>query len=241
MLKNCRARTKPEIRMVKLKDHLKFVDKYYSTLSVDERSRADRFTIKNVRERFIVSRALLRTLIAKKIGIKTNAIVFAYGPHGKPQLDAVMTGISLIEPFHFNVSHSKSMVLFCFGLLPVGADIEFVRKLNNPDRIAQRIISKRKLKIFRSLPLKMRHEVLLQIWTRKESIVKALGCGLTIPVKNFEVWTGSKADPLSFARRVEIPDERFGDLIIESLALKLPKTYVGAVSFICGNKQKDNP
>lgn len=227
-----------EIRIIRVQAFRKKVKQLYKILSSDEKEKADKFTVQEAKDRFIISRAVLRQVIAKKMRVKPESVVFAYGPHGKPQYDAVMTGVSLGHPFHFNVSHSNGLILICTGTSPIGIDVERIRKITNLDRVAARILSPRKVEVFRSLPEKIRYELLLNIWTRKEAIVKALGCGLAVPVKNFEVWKGDPKKPFTFLSKVLVPDQYLGTIVLNSRDVKVPRPYVGAVSSVSRLRSK---
>src|SRR5260221_13237392 len=55
-------------------------------LSPDEIERANRFRFAIHRQRFIISRGLLRKTLSLYTGIPPEQIVFSYGSHGKPYL-----------------------------------------------------------------------------------------------------------------------------------------------------------
>src|SRR4029077_4829579 len=55
-------------------------------LSDQERARAGRFAFEPDRRRFIVARALLRQLLAARLGVRPEAIELAAGARGKPGL-----------------------------------------------------------------------------------------------------------------------------------------------------------
>src|SRR5262245_37170099 len=55
-------------------------------LSSDESQRARRFRFERDRKRFIVCRGVLREILGTYLGKNPEAIVFSYGPQGKPYL-----------------------------------------------------------------------------------------------------------------------------------------------------------
>lgn len=88
---------------------------------------------------------------------------------GKPYVD---------PPVFFNLSHSGKYVLCAFSKDEVGIDIEEVRPIETNDFAS--IFSEQEKKHLRttSTPLKD----FFRFWTIKESVIKAIGNGLSIPL-----------------------------------------------------------
>src|SRR5947207_13306492 len=82
-------------------------------LSDRERERAGRFAFDPDRGRFIVARALLRQLLAARLGVRPDAVELASGARGKPALAGRLAASDL----RFNVSRGEDVVLsaFCSG------------------------------------------------------------------------------------------------------------------------------
>src|SRR4051794_41389811 len=82
---------------------------YSSVLSNDEQLRAGRFRFEQHRERWEMSRGILRMLLSRYVGRQPSEIGFDYNAHGKP---------SLRDPdapaFYFNASHSGDYAAFAF-------------------------------------------------------------------------------------------------------------------------------
>ena len=58
----------------------------YNLLSSDEKERANRFRFDRDKNRFIASRAILRTILSRYSGVEPGSLTFIYGTHGKPEL-----------------------------------------------------------------------------------------------------------------------------------------------------------
>jgi len=153
-------------------------------LSDEERERADRFVLDRVRRRFIVGRALLRTILGRYLGPSPDQIRFAYGAHGKPALAPPDDEAGL----RFNVSHSDGLALYAIGRgREIGVDVERIRPLPGAERIAERFFSLPERTALQALPASAKLEAFFTCWTRKEAYIKARGDGLGHPLDQFAV------------------------------------------------------
>src|SRR5437868_1299244 len=89
-------------------------------LSDRERERAGRFAFDPDRNRFIVARALLRQLLAARLGVRPEAVELASGARGKPAL----AGRFATSDLRFNVSHCKEVAVYALTSgREVGVDV----------------------------------------------------------------------------------------------------------------------
>src|SRR2546429_7722082 len=79
-------------------------------LSDRERERAGRFAFDVDRNRFIVTRALLRQLLAARLGARPEAVEIASGKRGKPAL----AGRLATSALRVNLSHCKDVAVYAF-------------------------------------------------------------------------------------------------------------------------------
>src|SRR4051794_40039157 len=151
--------------------------RFESLLSADERTRAARFVFPRDANRFIATRGILRSLVARYVPRWTaSTVVFTYGPHGKPeaQLDPADC------PLRFNLSHANALAIFGFTRgREVGIDLEAIARKVAYDEVAERFFSAAEITELRGLPEEHRAEGFHLCWTRKEAYVKALGSGIT--------------------------------------------------------------
>ena len=163
-------------------DHV--VGQLESTLSLEEKARADRFHFANDRKRFAVARGLLRELLGAYLRQAPAHLEFSYGQHGKPAL----SGGNSLGGLCFNLSHSANLVVYAIAReRNLGIDVEHVRPDSAGDDIAQRYFSAREVKDLRTLPPENRVEGFFNCWTRKEAYLKATGMGLQIALDSFAV------------------------------------------------------
>jgi len=154
------------------------------TLTADERERAERFHFQKDRERFIVTRGLLRAILSRYLDVEPGQLRFGYSPYGKPALLRESGG----EMLRFNLSHSHGLALYAVTRgRAVGIDLEYVRADLANERIAEQFFSPREVAALRALPAGVRAEAFFNCWTRKEAYVKARGEGLSLPLNQFDV------------------------------------------------------
>lgn len=168
-----------------------------AVLSPDERARAARLLCEYKRARFITGRSALRRLLGRYLDEGPEALIFDYGPHGKPALvteasDAVLT---------FNFSHSEDLALLAVATeRKVGIDIEYRHRDISVAPFARHILSENEAAALQRLPAERHKQALLTAWTRKEAYVKALGEGLARSLKSF---SAGIADDEPAVRRLE--------------------------------------
>jgi 4'-phosphopantetheinyl transferase len=153
-------------------------------LAPDEQARASRFHFQKDRDRFIVARAILRSILGRYLNIEPSLLRFEYSQYGKPRLTKEFDDGSL----RFNLSHAHERSLYAFARgAELGVDIEYVRQGFACEEIARRFFSQREVADFCSLPTSQRAEAFFHCWTRKEAYVKAIGEGLSMPLNEFDV------------------------------------------------------
>jgi 4'-phosphopantetheinyl transferase len=84
---------------------------FAGTFATDEQSRAARFHFERHRNKFIAARGWLRTIIARYLNTRPDALNFTYSKYGKPSLED-QTKLQL----RFNVAHSGDFALYAFVL-----------------------------------------------------------------------------------------------------------------------------
>lgn len=152
-------------------------------LTSDEMGRANKFTNAHARRNHVVTRSVLRVLLATKLEIKPEEIPLCVGPYGKPELAGKLKG-----RLHFNLSHSGKVGLIALSPdTEVGVDIEHVRPMPQATRLAQRFFTSTEAAALRQFPEWERDVSFLRIWTRKEALLKATGAGIAGGLARLEV------------------------------------------------------
>jgi 4'-phosphopantetheinyl transferase len=142
-----------------------------SVVSDDEQARADRIRSAHGRADFLGSRAWLRVILGRYLGLEPADVRFAVEPRGKPR---IVEGGDLC--FSLSRSAGAALVAVTRGRW-VGADIERVRHLDH-DGMAKRYFAPAEVDLLRGLPEAARAEAFFDLWVRKEAVAKASGDGL---------------------------------------------------------------
>ncbi|MBX2876159.1 MAG: 4'-phosphopantetheinyl transferase superfamily protein [Saprospiraceae bacterium] len=154
---------------------------FWQVLSPEEQSKAHAFRFEKNALEFIRTRSVLRYLLAFYSGQQAAEISFVQNEYGKPHL--------LHHPgLHFNVSHTDGAALLGFTLAgALGVDIENTERTLETDLVAKHFFAAEEVEKLLAIAPPKRQAAFYRCWTRKESIIKALGTGLSFPLKEFEV------------------------------------------------------
>lgn len=147
-------------------------------ISEEKQERIKRFHKFEDACRSLIGDVLIRYIICKNLNLKNEKLVFRKNEYGKPFL----FGSSNI---HFNVSHSGEWVVCAIHSLPVGIDIELIQPIDFS--IAERFFLKDEYKdlMIKSDFIKLSY--FYELWTLKESYIKAVGKGLSINLNSFSI------------------------------------------------------
>lgn len=157
------------------KDEFNFL---ISHISVGDRRRIKRFRNYEDAQRTLVGYILVRYLLCKRLRKENYEIVFELNAYGKPTLKD-------IGDVFFNISHSGKWVVCCIDTNPVGIDVEQIKFIDMG--IADRFFSKEEVILLESKESIDRNDFFYELWTLKESYIKAIGKGLSIPLYEFSI------------------------------------------------------
>jgi 4'-phosphopantetheinyl transferase len=156
------------------------LERMATTLSDAERERAARFGTAELRLRYIVGRATLRSLLAAALDTAAEDVPLRRGARGRPELDLPL------PPLDFNVSHTRDVALIGFLAAErrarVGVDIEHLDRELGAERLARRYLTALEHAEFTRLDSDGRRRRFIELWTGKEAMSKATGAGLSAPL-----------------------------------------------------------
>lgn len=157
------------------------LDQYRNVLSPREIAKTDRYKFEKDRHSCLVTRALLRSVLAASTGQSPERFDFIENRYGKPSLGTDVTGI----PLHFNISHTSGITACALTLdREIGIDIEKRDRRIEFD-LADRYFAPAEAAHLRSCPPEERRSLFLDYWTLKEAYIKAVGKGLSIELGSF--------------------------------------------------------
>ena len=129
--------------------------------------------------RLSLAAGLLLNIALRDCGLQAGEM--RTGEYGKPCFPA-------LPDFHFSLSHSGGLALCAVSALPLGCDIEQIR--GDRLRLAARFFHPEEHAWLLSLPEGERQAAFFRLWTCKESFIKAIGRGLSLPLDSFCVLPG---------------------------------------------------
>lgn len=147
--------------------------------NLDNRYKIKKFINKKDKVRTLIGEILIRTIIIEKLEISNKSIKFDKNKYGKPYLKDYLD-------FNFNISHSGEYVLCAIDNKPIGIDVEEVKHIKYED-IAKNFFTTKEYSYIINEDFNFRLNNFYEIWTLKESYIKCLGQGLSVPLKSFNI------------------------------------------------------
>lgn len=161
-----------------------------AVLSEQEKRRYKRFRFADDRHRFLVSHALVRTVLSKYAGIPADQWVFSQSDRGRPEV--ANPGLSQIR---FNLSHSSGLaVCLVAAVCDCGVDVERVQSRHNPIGVARRMFSTGEYEHMKGLRGREQLEYFFTRWTLREAYTKARGVGISLPTHRLNFHVRSSTD-----------------------------------------------
>ncbi|MQS36393.1 4'-phosphopantetheinyl transferase family protein [Streptomyces katsurahamanus] len=159
-------------------------------LDAGESARLDAFLRPSDRDAYAVAHVALRRLLGERLGRSPESVALdrepcthCDGPHGRP----VVPGGAV----HFSLSHTEGIVLIALASAPVGVDVESVPSPKTIADIAGQLHPRERDELA-ALPAGDRAPAFARCWTRKESVLKAIGVGLNDGLRHPYVGTGPR-------------------------------------------------
>jgi 4'-phosphopantetheinyl transferase len=161
---------------------LRLLTEYRLLLSEEELRQHARFHFQRDRHRYLVTRALVRSVLSQYVDVAPQRWRFVVNAHGKPSIAAEHVAARHLE---FNISHTEGLVVLGIALgHAIGVDVENVTRQVEM-QIASRYFAADELRTLYALPRKQQLQRFFEYWTLKESYIKARGVGLSIPLQRF--------------------------------------------------------
>jgi 4'-phosphopantetheinyl transferase len=148
-------------------------------LSDDERARHRRLLRGG--EEYRAAHALLRSSLSRYVDVNPRSWTFVATSHGRPEIAApAATGL------RFSLSHTPGLVACAVTRSrEVGVDVEDARRTDVGAGVAERFFAPAEVATLDALTPAARASRFFELWTLKESYVKARGLGLSLPLDGF--------------------------------------------------------
>lgn len=161
----------------------RLLDEYRELLCADERRQEKRFHFTTHQHQYLITRALVRTVLSRYQRHSPQEWRFTTNEFGRPEIASKVTPATSLS---FNVSHTLSLIVCGVALRRfIGVDTESAHTGRSHIQLADRYFSPAEARTLRSLPVQMISNRFLHYWTLKEAYIKARGMGLSIPMKQF--------------------------------------------------------
>lgn len=156
---------------------------YRTLLSDEERGKEFRFYFPDDQRRYLVTRALVRTVLSRYLDIAPADWRFSNNQYGRPAI----ANVSHAEHgLRFNISHTRGLI--ALGVTKdreLGVDVENLRTREVSLDIADRFFAQSEVEELATIPKERQQDRFFEYWTFKESYIKARGMGLSIPLGQF--------------------------------------------------------
>jgi len=177
--------------------HVWFLDRtgppepgWLEILDDEERERAMRFRTPQQQDAFAASHALVRTALSAYARRAPGDWRFAISPEGCPSV----LGTSELS---FSLTHAGARAAVAIGTgEALGLDLEPIRPERDPMTLARRFFGPAETAWLTGRLPADRPASFAALWTVKEAVLKARGCGLTEPLHSVEVDMDSSGRPV---------------------------------------------
>jgi len=158
-----------------------------SLLSAEELAQERRFYFADDRKRYLVTRAMVRTVLSRYAPVPPDAWTFSRNDYGRPSIaQAIINNQPLARGLSFNLSHTRGLIALAVSRdRELGVDVENLSARSIPLDVADRFFSAIEIEDLGRIPGHARHDRFFEYWTFKESYIKARGMGLSLPLDGF--------------------------------------------------------
>lgn len=159
-------------------------DIYRQVMNDAERQQELRFRFEKDRRRYLVTRALVRSVLSRYAPRPPAAWTFTANQYGRPEIANDDLGGRRLS---FNISHTDKLVVLGIARgCDLGVDVENLSTRDAVIGIAQHYFGPNEVAALLALPADQQHHRFFEYWTFKESYIKARGMGLSLPLDGFE-------------------------------------------------------
>lgn len=153
---------------------------YRELLNAAEKEQEPRFFFARDRRRYLITRALVRTVLSRYVSIHPKEWIFSTNAYGRPRIVNAQARDTRLS---FNISHTHSLiVLGVTKRRALGVDVENLRAPEVSIDIADRYFAPQEVAVLTAAPPHQQQYRFFEYWTFKEAYIKARGMGLSLPL-----------------------------------------------------------
>jgi 4'-phosphopantetheinyl transferase len=161
----------------------RLLSSYRRLLNAEEKEQELRFYFEKDRRRYLITRALVRTVLSRYVSIPPKEWAFSTNAYGRPDIANDQAKDACLS---FNISHTHSVIVL--GVTTnraLGVDVEHLCAREAAIDIADRYFAPREVAVLTAAPPDQQQYRFFEYWTLKEAYIKARGIGLSLPLDKF--------------------------------------------------------
>jgi 4'-phosphopantetheinyl transferase len=159
---------------------------YRNLLNTEEKEQEPRFYFAKDRRRYLVTRALVRTVLSRYVSIDPKDWLFSTNAYGRPD---IVNAQARDECVTFNLSHTQSLIVLGVSKhRALGVDVENLCAREASIDIADRYFAPQEVAALAAAPRHQQQYRFYEYWTFKEAYIKARGMGLSLPLDKFSFY-----------------------------------------------------
>jgi len=156
---------------------------YRELLNAAEKEQESRFYFAKDRRCYLVTRALLRTVLSRYAPVDPKDWVFSANAYGRPHIANTHAPDGCLS---FSVSHTQGLIVLGVAKgRSLGVDVENFATRDMSIDMANHYFAPQEVAALHEVSHRQRQDRFFQYWTLKESYIKARGLGLSLPLDGF--------------------------------------------------------
>lgn len=155
---------------------------YHTVMAKDEAQQQARYRFAAGRKEYLVTRALVRSVLSRYAPILPKDWQFIRNKHGRPEI----SGPFGAPRIRFNLSNTRGLIVCLVAKdRELGVDVEDIQRTGETVAVADRFFSPFEAAELTRQPIYKQRDRFFDYWTLKEAYIKARGMGLAIPLDHF--------------------------------------------------------
>lgn len=156
---------------------------YRELLSSAEKEQETRFFFASDRHRYLITRALVRTVFSRYVSIRPADWIFSTNAYGRPEIVNAQAREACLS---FNISHTQGLIVLAVTRhRALGVDVESLHRREVSIEIADHYFAPEEVAVLTATPPHQQKYRFFEYWTFKEAYIKARGMGLSLPLDKF--------------------------------------------------------